>query len=493
MSRFESVPNFSEGRDAEKVEAIAAAARTVPGVGVLDVERNADHNRSVISLVGEGEPLLEAVFRMMRVAVDTLDLRHHTGEHPRMGAVDVVPFIPLGPATMEEAVGLSVRLGERVARELGVPVYLYGSSARVAERSDLAYVRKGQFEGIRDTIATDPARKPDFGEPKVHPSAGAVAIGARPVLIAYNVYLATPDVAVAKKIAHAVRARDGGLPEVKALGFEIKERNQAQVSMNLTDYRRTPVPTVVEAVRAEAKKLGVTTAESEVVGLIPEDALLDAAEFYLNLRPFDRRQILERRLSDGSFRPPSRLAEQSLEGLCRRLSERTPTPGGGSASAATGAMGSALGEMVLRYSQTTEPPDPEIQGAIAELAALRIALLRAVDDDSEAFERLRTARKVRRSAPSDADAAVGYLAAVRRATEVPLATARTARAASHRLQALRAKVRASIASDLTTALALLDAAATGALANVAINLPDLAAAGGDTGPIDIEARALGSR
>ncbi len=198
MSRFESVPNFSEGRDAAKVAAIASAGREVPGVTVLDVEQNADHNRSVISLVGEGDPLVEAVFRMMRVAVATIDLRTHVGEHPRMGAVDVVPFVPLGEATMAEAVRLSERLGERVARELGVPVYLYAASARVAERADLAYVRKGQFEGIRDTIATDPSRRPDFGGRADHPTAGAVAIGARPVLIAFNINLATPDVAIAK-------------------------------------------------------------------------------------------------------------------------------------------------------------------------------------------------------------------------------------------------------------------------------------------------------
>jgi glutamate formiminotransferase/formiminotetrahydrofolate cyclodeaminase len=489
VSRFESVPNFSEGRDERKVEAIAAAARTVPGVTVLDVERHADHNRSVISLVGEGEPLLEAVFRMMRVAVESIDLRGHVGEHPRMGAVDVVPFVPLGDATMDEAVRLSVRLGERVAQDLGVPVYLYAASARVPERSDLAYVRKGQFEGIRDTIANDPSRRPDFGEPRVHESAGVVAIGARPVLIAYNVYLATPDVTIAKKIARAVRGRDGGLPEVKALGFEIKERNRAQVSMNLTDYRRTPIPRAVEAVRAEAQKYGVATEESEIVGLVPEDALLDAAEFYLQLKSFDRRQILERRLSGGAT--GGRLASQSLEELTRRLSERTPTPGGGSASAAAGAMGAALGEMVLRYSQSPETPDAELTAAVADLEVARTSLLRAVDEDTDSFESLRAARRARKAAPQDVAATAAYRAAVFRATEVPLGTARTARAAAGRLEAVRAKVRATIASDLTTALALLEAAAVGALANVAINLPDLASTGADTSSIAAEAKTLG--
>ena len=219
MSRFECVPNFSEGRDSAKVDRIAAAARVVPGVTVLDVEMDAAHHRSVITLVGDGDSLLEAVLRMMRVATETIDLTRHQGEHPRMGATDVVPFVPLGESTMAEAVHLAERLGQRVAEELHIPVYLYAAAARRPERADLAKVREGQFEGIRQSIATDPARAPDFGPARVHPTAGAVAIGARPVLIAYNVYLATPDVAIAKRIARTVRARDGGLPEVKALGF----------------------------------------------------------------------------------------------------------------------------------------------------------------------------------------------------------------------------------------------------------------------------------
>ncbi|MCI4325382.1 MAG: glutamate formimidoyltransferase [Thermoplasmata archaeon] len=491
MKLFESVPNFSEGRDAAKIEAIAAAARTVPGVRLLDVESNADHNRSVISLVGEGDSLVEAVFRMMQVAVATLDLRTHVGEHPRMGATDVVPFIPLGEATVAEAVRLSERLGERVARELGVPVYLYAQSARVPERSDLAVVRKGQFEGLRETIASDPARKPDFGESKVHPTGGAVAIGARPVLIAYNVYLDTPDVSVAKKIAKAVRARDGGLPEVKALGFEITERHQAQVSMNLTDYHTTPIPRIVEAVRGEAAKLGARSVESEIVGLVPNDALLDAAESYLQLTHFDRRQILEQRLQEDAPSISRPLAAGSITEFARRLSERTPTPGGGSAAAAAAAMGAALGAMVLRYSQPKDGPDPALDAAIGALSADRDALLAAIDDDTEAYEGLRTARRAQKSAPDSSAAAEAYRAAVRRATEVPLVTARTAATAARRLESLRATVKRSIESDLTTALALLNAGCVGALSNVAINLPDLESAGGDGGAIRAEARALG--
>ncbi|MGC2360582.1 MAG: glutamate formimidoyltransferase, partial [Thermoplasmata archaeon] len=325
MSRFECVPNFSEGKDPEKVERIASAAREVPGVTVLDVERDPAHHRCVISLVGEGDALLDAVLRMMTVATRTIDLTQHHGEHPRMGATDVVPFVPLGTSTMPDAVRLAERLGERVAKELGIPVYLYGAAARRPERSDLAKVREGQFEGIRDSIATDPARAPDFGPARVHPTAGAVAIGARPILIAYNAYLTTPDVAVAKKVARAVRGRDGGLPDVKALGFEIPERHRAQVSMNLTDYRTTPIHRALEAVRREAQRYGAGVEESEIVGLVPEDALLDAAEYYLQLHSFDRAAVLERKVRavDAGAR-----GGESLASFTDRLAARTPTPGG---------------------------------------------------------------------------------------------------------------------------------------------------------------------
>jgi glutamate formiminotransferase/formiminotetrahydrofolate cyclodeaminase len=443
-----------------------------------------------VSLAGEGEDLLEGVFRMIRVATAEIDLTQHHGEHPRMGATDVVPFVPLGTATMAEAVRLAERLGERVARELEVPVFLYAAAARRPERADLARVREGQFEGLRESIGKDPARAPDFGPPRIHPTAGAVAIGARPVLIAFNAYLTTPDVSIAKKIAKAVRARDGGLPEVKALGFEIKERNQAQVSMNLTDYRRTPIPRVVEAVRAEAARLGVPTGESEIVGLVPEDALLDAAEHYLQLTHFDRRQILERRTTGVPSSSDGRLAAMAVSEFVQRLSERTPTPGGGSAAAAAGAMGAGLGEMVLRYSQKADAPDPELADAIEELGRSRARLLKGIDEDTRAYEELRTRRKAQKAAPTDAAAVAAYATAVRHATEVPLGVARVARGEARRLEALRPKVRATIVSDLTTALALLEAAVAGALANVAINLPDLAATGVAVDDLRAQAEAL---
>ncbi len=497
MKRFESVPNFSEGRDPAKVEAIANEARGVAGVTVLDVESNADHNRSVISLVGEGPALVEATLRMVRKAVATIDLTQHKGEHPRMGAVDVIPFVPLGDATLEEAVRLSESLAERVWKEVGLPVYLYGAAARRPERSDLAVVRKGQFEGIRDTIASDKARAPDYGEPRVHPTAGIVAIGARPVLIAYNAYLSTPDVAIAKRIAHAVRGRDGGLVEVKALGFEILERHRAQVSMNLTDYRRTPVHRALEAVRREAERFGVLVEESEVVGLIPEDALFDAAEHYLQLHGFDRAQVLERKLRAAAAGPlgpeAATLASTSLEAFAGRLAARTPTPGGGSAAAAAGAFGAALGEMVLAYSAPATGPDAELASGSAELARLRSALLGAVDEDSASFEAVRAARRRRKEAPDDPEAARSWKAALRRSAEVPLETAQAAVSARDLLERLAGRVKPTIASDLSTALALLEAARTGALANVRINLEEIDRAGEPASDLHAAVGRLSSR
>jgi len=487
MTLFECVPNFSEGRDAEKVERIVAPARDVPGVTVLDVERNADHNRCVISLVGEGEPLLDAVFRMMGVATQLIDLNTQRGEHPRMGATDVVPFVPIGASTMADAVRLAERLGARVAKELGIPVYLYAAAAKRPERADLANVREGQFEGMREAIVSDAARAPDFGEPKLHPTAGAVAIGARPVLIAYNAYLTTPDVSVAKRIAKAVRARDGGLPEVKALGFEIRERNRAQVSMNLTDYRVTPIHRALEAVRREAQRFGVAIEESEVVGLVPEDALFDAAEYYLQLHAFDRAAVLERKVRAAESTGPG---HESIAAYASRLAARTPTPGGGSAAGVVAALASALGEMVLAYSIDPTKPIEELVAVNTVFKAGRTRFLELADEDAQSYDAVRAAKKFRKDHPNDPSAQAGYVKAVRGAAEVPLETARRAVELAQRLDAVRARTRAALGSDLVTSLALFRAAAEGALANVAINLDDLKAAGQPIDDLEAEIARL---
>ncbi len=498
MKWFECVPNFSEGRDAERIERIVAPARAVPGVAVLDVERNADHHRSVVSLAGPGDRLLEAVFRMMEVAVREIDLNHHHGEHPRMGAVDVVPFIPLGSATMEEAIGLARALAERASGELGLPVYLYGEAARRPERRDLAAVRKGGFEGLRAELPNDPSRAPDLGPARVHPTAGIVAIGARPVLIAYNVYLTTGDVAVAKKVAHAVRGRDGGLAEVKALGFEIRERARAQVSMNLTDYRRTPLHRAFEMVRREAERYGVAVEESEVVGLLPEDALFDAAEHFLQLNAFDRGNVLERKLDAAGSRgsaadaapDPERLARLPLGEFTERLAARTPTPGGGSAAAAVGALGTALGAMVIAYSMPAGTPTGPLAPVREQLADARTGFLELVDADARSYEAVRAARRALRPDPTNGELQRAWEGALRRAAEVPLDTARLASRVRKLLETHRAATNTAVGSDLVTALSLLRSAQEGALANVATNLEELVAKGLTVGDLTAELERL---
>ena len=301
MKLVECVPNFSEGRRPEVLDAIVGAMTAVDGVRLLDSEMDADHNRAVVTIVGEPEAVLEGAFRGMAKAAETIDLTTHEGEHPRMGATDVVPFVPVKDVTMDDCVELARRLGERVGKELEIPVFLYESAATRPARQNLAKVRKGQFEGLRDEMGTNPDREPDFGPNRIHPTAGATAIGARPFLVAYNINLGTTDLSVAKTIAKAIRHSSGGLRHVKAMGFAIKDRNIVQVSINMVNFKGTPLFRVFEMVKSEAERYGVPVIGSEVVGLVPADALVDCAEFYLRLENFKRGQVLENRLSeDGS-------------------------------------------------------------------------------------------------------------------------------------------------------------------------------------------------
>jgi glutamate formiminotransferase len=291
----ECVPNFSEGRRQEVIDEIVEALASVKGARVLDVQSDADHNRSVVTMVGEPEAVEEAAFRGIERAARLIDMDQHQGGHPRMGATDVVPFVPIVGVTMADCVEMARRLGERVGRELSVPVYLYEEAASSPERRNLADVRRGEYEGLKVDIEADVNRAPDFGPARMG-KAGATAIGARPPLVAFNVYLNTDDVATAKAIARAVRHSSGGLRYVKALGLPVEGR--AQVSMNLTDYRQTPIHRVVEMIRREAARYGVTIASSEIVGLVPNGALVDAARFYLQLDSFSSEQILENRLAE---------------------------------------------------------------------------------------------------------------------------------------------------------------------------------------------------
>ena len=291
----ECVPNFSEGRRKGVVEALAEAGRTVSGVTILDVEMDPNHNRCVITFVADPEAAGEAAFRMTRRAVDLIDMNVHRGEHPRLGALDVLPFIPIRGVTMEDAVRLARETGRRIA-ELGIPVYLYEAAATRPDRRSLPNIRKGEYEGLKEEIATNRDRAPDYGPLRVHPTAGACVVGARPPLIAYNVNLGTQDVSIAKRIAKAVREKDGGLPAVRALGFELRDRGLVQVSMNLVDYKVTPIEKAFDAVAALAEKHGVPVVGSEIVGLVPQGALPDHPMERLRLENFSPNQILENRI-----------------------------------------------------------------------------------------------------------------------------------------------------------------------------------------------------
>lgn len=289
----ECVPNFSEGRRPEVIRALVDAIAAVPGTHVLDVQSDAAHNRSVVTFVGGPAAVLEGAFQGARQAAQLIDLNLHQGEHPRMGATDVIPFVPLSGVSMADCIDLARRLGQRLGDELSIPVYLYEQAATRPERQNLADVRRGEYEGIRDLIAVDSAHAPDFG-PKYMGPAGATAVGARSFLIAFNVYLNTDDVEVAKQVARAVRHSSGGLRFVKALGLLVD--GKAQVSMNLTDFTRTPIYAAVEMIRREAARHGVMITHSELVGMLPQQALLDAARWYLQLDGFSLDQVLESRL-----------------------------------------------------------------------------------------------------------------------------------------------------------------------------------------------------
>jgi glutamate formiminotransferase len=297
MAIIECIPNVSEGRRAEVIEAIAAAVRAVPGVRLLDYSADASHNRSVFTLAGDAAPLKAAMHALYERAVSNIDLRTHQGEHPRLGAVDVVPFVPIEGVTMDACVVLANEVAQEVASRFGVPVFLYEEAASNPARKNLEDIRRGEFEGLAAKMKT-PGWTPDYGPAEPHPSAGASVIGARMPLVAYNINLNTDRVEVAKKIAAAIRHSSGGLRYVKAAGFMLEDRRIAQVSMNLTNYQKTPVFRVFEMVKREAARYGVSILESEIIGLVPSAALVSAAEFYLQLERFGPQQILENKLRE---------------------------------------------------------------------------------------------------------------------------------------------------------------------------------------------------
>ena len=474
MSLVECVPNFSEGRRKEVVDAIVDAMK-LPGVYLLDREMDADHNRSVITLVGDGEAVAEAAIRGVGKAAELIDLNQHQGAHPRMGAADVIPFIPIEGVSIEDCVALAQRVGEQIYQRFKIPVYLYESAATNPERQNLENIRRGQFEGLRDEVVTNPARCPDFGEPRLHPTAGATVVGARKALIAYNVFLNTKDVEIAKNIAKAIRFSSGGLRYVKAAGFEV--RGMAQVSMNLTDFEQTPIARVFEFVKREAARYGVLPQTSEIVGLIPKKALEQAAEWFLQVENFDSSLILENRLSavmGGKMAVGGLRA--GVEPFIEQLAAPTATPGGGSASAAAGAMAAALGAMVAGMSRGKKAYvqyEEQLSRALARLALLREELKAAIDADAESYKQVMAAYKHAKNGGGQSE----IDAAMKRATTVPLETAEKAREVAEIVASLRPITNPNMASDLTVAEHLAGAAIRGALANVEINLGSLNDAG----------------
>jgi len=458
----ECVPNFSEGRDREVLDALRHALTGVPGVTLLDVQADPSHHRSVFTLVAPPEAALEAAFRAARVAREKIDLTRHSGEHPRMGATDVIPFVPVRDVTMDECVALARRLGERLGRELEIPVFLYAKAAARPERERLPDVRKGEFEGLRERIGADPSADPDFGPKRVHPTAGATAVGARPFLVAFNVYLDSADVSLAKEIAKRIRTSSGGLPAVQASGFEVG--GKAQVSMNLLDVDVTPPAVVFDAIAAAAAARGVQVLKSELVGLTPERAIVGAGAAHLKL-PDAGAHLLEAKI---------RAAEgPSLDGWVGELAGGAPVPGGGSAAALAGVLAGALVAMVARLTigrKAYAAVEARARELLTEGDALRAELRRLVDEDAAAYTGVSAAYKIPKDDPARARAIDSALLV---AATTPLETAR----AASRLMALAREIgqigNKNAGSDAKVAEMLARASLLGALENVRVNLGSL--------------------
>lgn len=470
------VPNFSEGRRRQVVDAIVAEIAGVRDTLVLDVEMDADHNRSVVTFIGTPPAVEEAALKAVGKAAELIDLRNHKGEHPRMGATDVVPFVPISDVTMVECVEIARRVGQKIAEQYHIPVYLYESAATRPDREDLAQVRKGEFEGIREEIAINPDRRPDFGEAIVHPSAGATAVGARMPLVAFNVNLDTDDIAIARKIAKGVRGRSGGLRYAKALGFELKERGIVQVSMNLVNYPKTPIHRAFELVRLEAARYGVNVVGSEVVGLVPTAALVEALEYFLRLENFSASQILESRLQDRIAQAQS-ASQGGWPAFVDSVYESTPTPGGGSVAALAGSLGAALAGMVAQLtlaSKKYRDVSPEMEGIRAEARRLMDVFKGKVKEDSEAFDKVIKAMRLPRMSEEEKAARQSALEqAFKEAAEVPASVLHLCGEVAPLIEAIAARGNQASLSDAGVASLMCIACGEGAALNVLINLASI--------------------
>jgi glutamate formiminotransferase/formiminotetrahydrofolate cyclodeaminase len=481
---IECVPNFSEGRDTAKVDALVTAMREVPGVFLLDRESDADHNRSVITLAGEPEAVAEAAMRGVGKALELIDLTRHTGAHPRMGATDVVPFIPIDGVTIEDCVALAKKVGREIWERYRIPVYFYEAAAQRPERTNLENIRRGQFEGLRHEVLKNPDRAPDVGEPRLHPTAGAVVVGARKFLIAYNINLNTPDLDIAKRIAKVIRFSNGGLRYVKAMGVDLRARGLAQVSINLTDFEQTPIHRVFEMVEREARRYGVSIVGSEIVGLVPKRAIEMTADFYLQLENFSPEQVLENRLQASLSGAPLD-GEGKLASLARpfleAVAQPTATPGGGSVSALAGALGASLGQMVAGLSRKKKSQAAHVEAlsaAVADFQAAAKSLAEAIDRDAASYQAVLAAFKLPRESAEEKQRREEMIQqATRLAAEVPMRVAETALEVFERLGQLEAISSPSMLSDLRVGRLMAAAAVRGALENVAINLESISDSG----------------
>ncbi len=453
----ECVPNFSEGRNRATVQALIDAVTSTTGVVLLDDSMDTDHHRSVLTFCGTPDAIVEAAFRAIRIATDLIDLRKHAGVHPRVGATDVVPFIPVRNTTMQDCVQLAKRLGEKVGRELEIPVFLYERAASHADHVPLEAVRRGGLEGLAFRMGSDPDWTPDFGPPRLHESAGAIAIGARPPLIAYNVNLRSKDVQVAESIARAVRQSTGGLPHLKAIGVELASRGIVQVAMNLTDHLATPILTAFEAVKTEAASRGIAVAGSELIGLVPQAALDQAAAAAMQLDRFDSSQVLETRIAETMLRKKE--TEHTLSDFLTAVAAATPTPAGGGVAAFVGALAASLGVMGARLGRQSDT-----EQHLLELSR-RLHLL--VQEDTEAYNGLTEAYKIPKH-HSDRPHAVSM--ALQKATEVPLEISETACAVGRYLQSIRELVKPAVRSDLTVGITMAIAAAQAGLLTATTNV-----------------------
>jgi len=481
----ECVPNFSEGRNEETLRTLVAAVTAVPDVVLLDQERDWDHHRAVLTFIGTPEAVAEAAVVAARVAAARIDLRQHQGGHPRVGATDVIPFVPIRGVTMKDCVGLARRVGERIGTELGIPIFLYERAATRSERVQLENIRRGGLEGLGARMR-EPAWRPDFGPPALHPSAGATIVGARPPLIAYNINLQTTDLDAAKAIAKKIRHSSGGLPFVKAIGVELASRRLVQVSMNLTNHEETPIHVVFEAVREEAARRNIRLAGSEVIGLVPQGALTRAAEFFLKLEGFDHSQVLETRLEAALARAARVSHDSSIEQgdvvsslrpFFEAVSAGSPTPGGGSVAALAGALACSLGLMACRIGppaqsrrpdSSTDEPKAEslhvIERRLVELQQRLQALIRA---DAEAYETVLQAYRMPKTDPARGEAISNGL---QMATRVPLETAELSCEAATLLHSLLLGTKPSVESDIRVGVLMASAAIEGGLINVQENI-----------------------